>query len=101
MGDMMKVFVDREIDGQIREKYPHLRHPAGVCARIVKAGADSGQPGVYEYTIRILDENMNVDTQYPEIPGVVSALLLGKDEVVVVLLLYGGTDVYIIGRRYT
>ncbi len=101
MGDMMKTFVDREITEQIQKKYPHLRHPAGVCARIVKAGADSRQLGIYEYTIRILDENMNADTQYPEIPGVVSALSLEKDEVVVVLLLYGGTDVYIVGRRYT
>ena len=101
MGDMMKVFVDREIDGQIREKYPHLRHPAGVCARIVAIGANSKQPGSYEYTIRILDEGMNVDAQYPEIPGVVSALTLKKDEVVVVLFLYGGTAVYILGRRYT
>ena len=100
MGDMMKVFVDREIDGQIQQKYPHLRHPAGVCARIV-AIASASRAGNYEYTIRILDEGMNVDTQYPEIPGVVSALTLKKDEVVVVLFLYGGTDVYILGRRYT
>ena len=101
MGDMMKGFVDREIDEQIRAKYPHLRHPTGVCARIVGTGANSKQPGIYEYIIRILDEDMNVDTQYPEIPGVLSALSLEKDEVVVVLFLYGGTDVYILGRRYT
>lgn len=101
MGDMMKVFVDREIDEQIREKYPHLRNPVGVCARIVGTGVHSKQPDSYEYTIRILDEGMNVDVQYPEIPGVVSALSLEKDEVVVILFLYGGTDVYILGRRYT
>ena len=101
MGDMMKTFVDREIDEQIQTKYPHLRHPAGVCARIIKADDNNKQQGTYEYTIRILEENLHDDAQYPEIPGVVSALALKKNEVVVVLLLYGGTDVYILGRRYT
>lgn len=100
MGDMMKVFVDREIDEQIREKYPHMRNPSGACARIVQAEVNGQQPGTYKYAIRILDQSLNTDDQYPEIPGVISSLKLDKEDIVVVLFLYGGTDVYIIGRRY-
>lgn len=98
MGDMMKTFVDREIDERIREKYPHLRHPSGVCAKIMSSVRL--ESGSYKYTVRILDENMNTDGNFPEIPGVVSDIQCEKGDVVVALLLYGGSDVYIMGRRY-
>lgn len=96
MSDMLKTFVNMALDERIREKYPHLRHPACVYARIVKVcQAD----GIYEYTVRILDADMDTDEDFPEIPGVRSSLRMKEGDTAVVMLLYGGANVYVIGRR--
>lgn len=96
MSDMLKTFVDMALDERIREKYPHLRHPACVYAKIVKVyQAD----GIYEYTIRIMDAAMETDDDFPEIPGVRSAIRMAEGDTAVVMLLYGGINVYVVGRR--
>ena len=95
MPDMLKTFVDMAIDERIREKYPHLRHPACVYAKIVKACQIDE---IYEYTVRILDAAMETDNDFPEIPGVRSSIQMAEGDIAVVMLLYGGTNVYVIGR---
>lgn len=50
------------------------------------------------YTLKILDKTLNVDNDFPEIPNVRSSIQVQKDDIVVVLLLYGGSDVFILGR---
>lgn len=98
MSDILKPYVDTAIDKRIREKYPHLSHPACVYAKIVNVRTSDG---IYEYTIRILDAAMDSDEDFPEIPGVRSSIQMEKGDTAVVLLLYGGTNVYVIGRRDT
>ena len=64
-------------------------------ARIVQAKQDGEK---YMYTLKILDKTLNVDNDFPEIPNVRSSIQIQKDDIVVVLLLYGGSDVFILGR---
>lgn len=98
MSDMLKTFVNNALDDRIREKYSHLRHPAGVCAKIVRAGQVNDS---YEYTVKILNESMEPDEDFPEIPGVRSDIQMDPGDTAVVLLLYGGAGVYVIGRKNT
>ena len=52
----------------------------------------------YVYTLKILDKTLNVDNDFPEIPNVKSSIMAQKEDIVVVLLLYGGSDVFVLGR---
>lgn len=92
MSDMLETFVRKEITNEIKTNYPHIQYPAGMYARIVQAGEK------YMYTLKILDKTLNVDNDFPEIPNVRSSIQIQKDDIVVVLLLYGGSDVFILGR---
>lgn len=96
MSDMLRMFVNQALDQQLHEKYPHMQNPAGVYARIVRAQQVNE---TYMYTIRILDEALNADENFPEVPCVRSDIEMKPGDVAVVLLLYGGRDVYVIGRR--
>lgn len=95
MSDMLREFVNQALDEQMAEKYAHVRHPAGVYARVVRMKQEGES---YVYTVRILDAAMNVDADFPEIPGVKSDIEFVIGDVVVVLLLYGN-NVYVIGRQ--
>ena len=95
MSGMMESFVKETIDTQIKEQYPHLQHPSGMYAKVVRA-EQSGD--VYKYTLKILDKNLNNNNDFPEIPNVKSVIELQKDDIAVVILLYGGSGVYILGR---
>lgn len=95
MSGMMESFVKETIDTQIKEQYPHLQHPSGMYAKVVRA-EQSGD--VYKYTLKILDKNLNNNNDFPEIPNVKSVIELKKDDIAVVILLYGGSGFYILGR---
>ena len=95
MADMLRSFVRGEVQRQIREKYPYIQHPSGMCAKIVQVKANDGK---YTYTLRMLDEFMNIDDNLPEIPDVNTELELKKGDTVAVLLLYGGNMPFILGR---
>ncbi len=95
MADMLKMFVKQEISNLIKSKYPHMEYPTGVCAKVTRA-TDIG--GKFKYNLKILDKNMHVDDDLPEIPGVISEYKLKKNEIAVVIRLYGGTNYYIVGR---
>lgn len=95
MSDMLRVFVSQALDQRLREKYPHMQHPAGMHARVVHAKEDHGK---YVCTVRLLDEAGNDDMAFPEIPGVKTDIALKKGDLAVVVLLYGGSSMFVIGR---
>ena len=85
---MMKNFVKQELDDQIKTNYPHMRYPPCIYARVVKA---SKKEDVYTVTLKILDKNKQTDTRFTKVP-------VESGDTVVVILLYGECDPYIVGR---
>lgn len=96
MSDIMESFVKKTMESNIKEKYPHLQFPSGMYAKVVRV-QKSGD--IFNYTIKILDKNLNDNNDFPEIPNVKSELELYKNDIAVVILLYGGNHFYILGRR--
>lgn len=94
MSDMLQTFVKREIEKQIQEKYPHVQHPSGMCAKVIQSKEINGR---YMCTLKILDKAMNFDNDFPEIPNVKTDIKLKQGDVAVILLLYGGI-VFVLGR---
>ncbi len=95
MSDMLRKFVRKEVEKQIQEKYPHMRQPSGVYAKVMHSEERSGK---YVCTLRILNESMNVDNDIPEIPNVKTDISLMQGEIVAILFLYGGNTVFVLGR---
>lgn len=48
MSDMMKMFVEQELQNQIKENYPHMQYPPGLYAKVVSV-RQNGE--LYEATI--------------------------------------------------
>ena len=92
---MLETFVRKGIENEIKTNYPHIQHPAGMYAKIVQVKTDNEK---YVYTLKILDKTLNVDNDFPEIPNVKSSIRAQKEDIVAVLLLYGGSDVFVLGR---
>ena len=95
MSDMLETFVRKGIENEIKTNYPHIQHPAGMYAKIVHVKTDNEK---YVYTLKILDKTLNVNNDFPEIPNVKSSIKAQKEDIVAVLLLYGGSDVFVLGR---
>lgn len=91
MSDMLKMFVKKELENIIAEKYAHIRHPAGVYAKVTEAKDNV-------YTLQILDEAKKADVDYPQYPGIRSGITLEKGDIAAVMFLYGGSSIYIAGR---
>ncbi len=96
MSDMLRMFVKKEIEKQIQEKYPHVQHPLGVYANVVQVEEINGK---YVCTLKILDNARNIDNDFPEIPNVKTDIELKEGDVAVILLLYDGNDVFVLGRH--
>ena len=96
MSDMLQTFVKKEMEKQIQEKYSHMQHPPGVYANVVQAKEIDGR---YVYTLKILNKAMNIDNDFPEIPNVKTDIELKEGDVAVILLLYDGNDVFVLGRH--
>lgn len=95
MSDMLKTFVETELENQIKEKYPHMQHPAGMYAKVINI--ISKEKG-YICTLKLLDRNLNPDDDFPEVPGVKTTIEFQKGEIAVVLMMYGGSGFLILGR---
>lgn len=95
MSDMLKVFVKQEIDSSIKETYPHVQYPSGILAKVINVKENAGR---FVCTLKILDKNKNVDNRFPEVPFVNTDIAFQKNDIAVVLLLYGECNPYIIGR---
>lgn len=97
MSDMMKQFVAQELSQQIKDNYPHMQYPSFIYAKVVTARPAADR---YEVTLKILDKNMQVDNRFPEIPKVITDMVVVTNDVVVIALLYGEMNPYIIGRFF-
>jgi len=97
MSDMMKQFVVQELGEQIKKNYPHLQYPPLLYAKAVQVQGD--QPP-REITLKILDKNKQPDSRFPEVPKVATDLYIKKDDIVVIALLYGELNPYILGRCF-
>lgn len=95
MSDMLQTFVQKEMEKQIQEKYPHIRHPSGMYAKVTQVRQSGEQ---FICTLKILDKAMNIDNDFPEVPNIKTGVELRKDDVAVILLLYGGSSVFVLGR---
>lgn len=95
MADFLNEFVKTVIGETIRENYPHIQHPALLCALVREAVSREGKLYV---TIQVLKENGKADEAFPLIPYVRTELSLQAGETVVIGLLYGGCVPYILGR---
>lgn len=92
---MLEEMIESKINITIERKYPHLKLPVAVYARITMF---QEYPENYLYSLKILDENFEIDSKFPEIPGVKSKEKYLDGDIVVVLLLYGQLNVFIAGK---
>ncbi len=97
MSDMMKMFVEQELQNQIKKTYPHMRYPAGLYAKVA-AVRQSGE--LYSVTLKILDKNRQLDSRFPEVPNVKTDIPILRNDIVVIVFMYGECNPYIIGRCF-
>jgi len=95
MAGLLEDFTRTAIEQEIKTNYPHIEHPAGAYAKVVFSVEDNGK---YICVIRILDSSMNIDKSFPEIPRVKTDIKVKTGDTVAVLMLYGGSAFYILGR---
>lgn len=98
MSDMLEVFVKKTMEKEIKENYSHVQNPSGMYARVVRV---TEADGIYTCVLKILDKTMNTHEDFPEIPDVKTDIAFEKGDIAVVLLLYGGSGVFILGRYKT
>ena len=91
MSDMMKMFVEQELQNQIKENYPHMQYPPGLYAKVVSV-RQNGE--LYEATLKILDKNKQPDIRFPEVPKVKTDIPVLKNEIVAIVLMYGECSLY-------
>lgn len=96
MAGMLQEKIQNELDNQITERYPHLKNPSVVWAKVTKSENDGA--GNYTLSLKILDKIMNENNDYPEIPLVKTKVQLEENDTAVVVLLYGEANPYILGR---
>lgn len=65
---------------------------------LVELDKASKKEDVYTVTLKILDKNKQTDTRFPEVPMVSTKVPVESGDTVVVILLYGECDPYIVGR---
>lgn len=95
MSGMLQIFVRKEVDRYIREKYSHVQYPSGLCARVVRAVKNED---TFLYTLKILGQMFEDDSNFPEIPNVKSHVELAVGDIAAIIFLYGGKYIYILGR---
>lgn len=92
---MLEQMIKNVFEKHVKESYQHIALPPAVLAKITKAQT---QADYYVYNLKILDENKEINSEFPEIPEVKSKVRLDSGDVAAVLLLYGQLNVYIVGR---
>lgn len=92
---MLEEMVKNVMSKQISSEFQHLQLPAIMHARITGVVALGDW---YEYILKILDKNGEIDERYPEIPKVRSKMQVESGKLVVIGLLYGELNPYIIGE---
>ncbi|MCQ4924079.1 hypothetical protein NE686_13335 [Tissierella carlieri] len=92
---MLEDFVKTAVRKQMKTEFPHLELPAAMYAKVTKR-TELGE--YYEYNLKILDEDKQVDDNFPEMPHVKSKQGYEVGDVVAVLMLYGKNSPYIVGE---
>lgn len=93
--DMVKTAVEKIVKELMVKSYPHTQQPPGMYAMVMEVH----EKGQYKETvIRMLDKTMARDENYPDIPGVRTDLDVKEKDIVAVLMLYGQSIPYIVGR---
>ena len=95
MANMLSEFVERELSQQVKKNYPHMQNPSGMYAKITQVCESDGE---YVCTLKLLDKSMNEDNSFPEIPQIRTTIAFKNGDIAVVLLLYGGSSIFIVGR---
>jgi len=80
---------------QIDKKYPHIKHPEAVLAKVISA-ASAGE--WYKYSLRILDKKGVINEQFPAIPNVLSKVHVTAGKTVAVVLINGELNPFILGE---
>lgn len=91
---MIKEVMKTGVNKTLQENFPHLLQPAVVCAKVTKA---HNANNYYVYNLKILDKSGEVDSSFPEIPGVRSKVQADAGATVAVALLYGELNLFVIG----
>ena len=94
---MIEDMVSNIIEKKISTKYPHIQLPSIVMAKIT-AVITVIENTLFLYNLKILDKNGEVDERFPEIPEVKSTIKTTYGKTVVIGLLYGELNPYIIGE---
>ena len=89
--DMMKIVMENKI----KTEYPQLLLPVAAYAKVTKVQEFTDYA---LYNLKLLDENRNIDTRYPELPDTRSGFGLESGDIVTVLLMYGQLQPYIVGK---
>lgn len=92
---MLEQMITNVINKLVKTKYQHIELPSVVYAKVTKVQETTGY---YVYNLKILDENKEIDTEFPEIPEVKSTVGLEYGDIAAVTLLYGQLKVYIVGK---
>lgn len=73
---------------------------ASITSALTSKAASVRKGELYEATLKILDKNKQPDSRFPEVPGVKTDILILKNDIVAVVLMYGECSPYIIGRCF-
>lgn len=92
---MLEQMIINVINKLFKTKYQHIELPSVVYAKVTKVQDVSGY---YVYNLKILDENKEINADFPEIPEVNSMVALEYGDICTVALLYGKLKVQIIGK---
>lgn len=87
---MMRIVAREEIAG-----LPHLQYPSFLAAKVTRRTAMSGY---MLYNLKVLDADGLIDVDYPELPDVRSRFGVEVGAVVVIGLIGGLLQPYIIGE---
>ena len=112
--------IQNVMDKKLKDDFPQVQLPAAMQARVTKATAlgeefdydelkiedkDSGRTFEakitgkwFEYNLKILTKDGDVDTKFPEIPGVKSQIQIKAGGTAAVVLLYGELRPFILGE---
>ena len=90
LAEMMRIIAREQMEG-----HSHLQYPSILTAKVTRATL---QPECNLYNLKVLDADGALDADYPELPEIRSRLGLEVGTVVVIALIRGLLQPYIIGE---
>lgn len=87
-----------KIIAQHFDKLPYLKRPATSYARITSA-SQIGEK-TWEYNLKLLNEQLLLESLSPEIPNIKSTLEIESGKTVAVIMMYGQIKPFIVGEAF-